>query len=108
MAVMFANGCFVGRRALKDADTMEKDRDKTLRRVAADRAAALAAHALEAGRAVSCADTVAEHAATIVEQAAKIVEQAAKIALLEAAAAATPAAEVQGRIVVSEKRYRFY
>jgi hypothetical protein len=70
--------------------------------VAADRAVALAAHALEAGRAVSCADIVVaqaeaneEQAATIGELAATIVERHAKRALLEAAAATTPSAEVQ-------------
>jgi hypothetical protein len=101
MAEMFANGCSAGRRALKDADT---DHAKTLRRVAADRAAALVAYTLETGRAERCADTVAEQAEAIVEQAAAnekqaatIAELEAKIARLEAAArVTTPVARIDG------------
>ena len=88
MAEMFAGGCLAGRRALRDAEAAAGGAHRALRRLSAE---ALAARALEAGRAERQAETIAAQAAAIAEQERTIAAQAATIARLEAAAASSAA-----------------
>jgi hypothetical protein len=110
MASMFANDCGARRRALQDKRTEASaaETERALQQVAAEHAAALAAHALEAGRAAWWADIISEQAQTISERDVTISQQHATLLERDAAMAVMAAtiARLEAAAYLAGQRHR--